>query len=379
MSYPYEFPGNDDADVADPGPNPLPNPPAAPVPAAALQPAVTSAPAHRAAQAVPAPNVPPPLRFGLCGAAGGGKTTYLAALSLAVQSAEDLGNWSMVAADEVSRDFLVERQEELITGRSFPQPTLQVDQLSWQVWGEPAQSHRHRRIPRWRGRSEQVSFTLDVEDVPGEIFLLGRRGGIPMTPESLDRLVESDALIFLFDPIRELTRDDDDKNESNWAYFHNLLETVKMRLAQQGRLHRGRLPQHVGMCVTKFDEPSIFTRAFERHLIDVDAGGQPQVPPERAEDFFGWICSWIDEARSDGSSAQLRAQVQASFMPGRVHYFATSAIGFWTAPHGRFDPNDFQNLDIVDGAARLRGPVRPVNVLEPLVELERHIRREGKR
>jgi hypothetical protein len=57
-----------------------------------------------------------------------------------------------------------------------------------------------------------------------------------------------------------------------------------------------------------------------------------------------------------------------------VRYFATSSVGFWIGPDGRFNVDDFQNIEYVNDEQRLRGGVRPVNVLEPLIAIERKIR-----
>ena len=57
------------------------------------------------------------------------------------------------------------------------------------------------------------------------------------------------------------------------------------------------------------------------------------------------------------------------FMPERVRYFVTSSIGFRLDRATRlFDEADFQNVDPrADGGQRIRGPIYPINVVEPVL------------
>lgn len=57
------------------------------------------------------------------------------------------------------------------------------------------------------------------------------------------------------------------------------------------------------------------------------------------------------------------------FLPERVSWFVLSAVGFHRRPDGSLDPDDCYNVVHDGGGALLRGPARPVNVLEPLVAL----------
>ncbi|WP_033345082.1 hypothetical protein [Catenuloplanes japonicus] len=320
---------------------------------------------------------PPPITFGLCGAAGGGKTTFLASLSIAVGAADGpMGRWRITPADEASLQFLVDREQELVAGRRFPGATQANTSYRWQIDGDPPAERRRGLFPRARAR-EGTSFTVDVEDRPGGDFLLDAANAIPISEEGLNRLADADALVFLFDPLREIGRTED--TNSNWLYLSKLIQTLKMRRLRSSSLPGGRLPHHVAVCVTKFDDPAVFLPAWDARLIDIGEDGVPRVPPGRAQEYFTWICAWISRQSVDFSTEQFRNLLRGSFADDRVHYFGTSSVGFWTGPDGRFRLDDFQNFERVNNEWRLRGQVRPVNVLEPLVGIERAIRLGGRR
>jgi hypothetical protein len=343
---------------------PLPAPPSAPAPAA---PQAKPAPAPLTAP--PPVNGPRPIRFGLCGAPGGGKTTFLASLSIAVgEAGQSLGRWRITATDDASLTFLTERKQDLVVGRKFPAATSIVTQYHWQINGEMPDTPRRglrRAVP-----GAKVSFSLDVEDRPGGDFLLN---GAPITEEGLKRLASAEALILLFDPTRDIGRSEG--SESNWMFFHKLFETLKLRLQRTGQLEDGVLPHHVAVCITKFDDPAVFKPALQNRLVDIGEDGVPRVPDDRAEEYFDWICREIDRFSVDSSTLQFPSMLRSTFRDDRVRYYATSSVGFWTGPTGRFDAGDFQNTQPVNGEPRLRGAVRPVNVLEPLIALENKIRR----
>jgi hypothetical protein len=342
-----------------------------------MMPPVSAVPAGPAAAQVltqPSAHLPAGVRFGLCGAAAGGKTTFLAALGVAVGNADrqSMGRWAITPADDASLNFLVQREQELIGARTFPAGTVAQTQFRWQIDGELAQPDAGRGWRRRSRRQDPVSFILEVEDQPGGQFLLDAGDAIPMSQAGLDRLADAHALVLLFDPMREFGRTDTDK--SNWPYYHKLLRTLKMMLLHRGGLVGGRLPHHVAVCVTKFDDPRIFLPAIQARLVDIDSDGLPRVPAHRGEEFFNWICDQVTHQAVDGGVNALRALLRDTFVEDRIRYYSTSSIGFHTGPGGEVDLNDFQNFDIVNSVVRLRGALRPVNVLEPLIQLERKIR-----
>ena len=159
--------------------------------------------------------------------------------------------------------------------------------------------------------------------------------------------------------------------ESNDAFEHThaVLNMVSQRMQERGHLlPDGRLPHHVAVCVTKFDELRMMKTA----------GGS--------------ICSIATNAVSRGcqtathasSSVRLCRQfrsldseliftkLERAFHPDRIKYYVTSAIGFYVDPHtDRCDPEDFQNhLPAQAGRPpQIRGDVIPVNVAEPILWL----------
>jgi hypothetical protein len=57
------------------------------------------------------------------------------------------------------------------------------------------------------------------------------------------------------------------------------------------------------------------------------------------------------------------------FYPERISYYVTSAVGFMVNKHTRrFDPRDTENVyRTASGAPLVRGPVHPINVVEPVL------------
>lgn len=326
----------------------------------------------------------PPIRLGLCGAAGGGKTTFLGALSIAVTTANGrTGRWAIAPADVPSRDFLVAKEQELINGRKFPVPTNVTTAYQWQIDGQPTTNGHRRGLLRRSSLPAEVSFTLEVEDRPGGAFLMDNTA--PMPPDSLERLVSASGLIFLFDPMRELNRGaaTQQANQgggllSNWLYFHKLVQTLRMIALQRGILVKGLLPHYLAVCITKFDDPHVFLPAYYNRMIDIGEDGVPRVPASRGKEFFDWLCTQLEQRSPDFSASQLAELIAASFDERKIAYYTTSSIGFKTAAGGQLDPGDFQNYDVVNGQLVI-GRVRPVNVLEPLVDIERRVRAEGSR
>jgi hypothetical protein len=319
----------------------------------------------------PTPQRPPlpPISIGLCGATGGGKTTFLIALSLAVQQAgrRNLGQWIMRDGTEQAGKFIQDGQQLLVERKTFPPATgAQGAHYSWELYGP-------RRSQLLGLRSKEIRFTLDVDDLPGAAFKLDDPS-FAMPPDALQRLAEANALIFLIDPAREHDRAQGE--ESTWSYFVNLIHTV---VRERGDLLRnGLLPHHVVVCVTKFDEPSIFLDAFQAGLVDIPPSQQPRVPDDRAKEYLDWMCEWVDRKRGDGSTRNLLDLIDGHFIKERIHHFVTSSIGFWMPSGGDCDLDDFQNVAPIAGVNYLRGAVNPINVLESLMKLEEGIRRDKK-
>lgn len=149
----------------------------------------------------------------------------------------------------------------------------------------------------------------------------------------------------------------------------------------------GYLPHRIAVCITKFDHPDVFERARQAGLVTFRRDGRPQVTGKNAEILFGMICDgsfWNDPDREASSARFVRDELRRRFHPDRIQYFVTSSIGFrqrpvhdpakrrWAA--SSFDPEDYVNFhELAAGEIRIRGPITPVNVLEPLLSLQPRI------
>jgi hypothetical protein len=205
-----------------------------------------------------------------------------------------------------------------------------------------------------------VEFVLSVQDVPGSAFRQGQ-----VMQRVVDHLARSRGLIYLFDPIT--------LNTVNIDFFDQTLQMLSAAVGAGGRLHKGRLPHHLSVCVTKFDDSAFFRRAVREGWVTQDNVGQrlPRVPDDRAEAFFDWVCHVL---RGQGASL-IRDLIRANFHDSRVKYFTTSSIGFRLNHQEVFDFRDFANVAVAaDRRQSIRDMVRPINVLEPLISLDRAIR-----
>jgi hypothetical protein len=129
--------------------------------------------------------------------------------------------------------------------------------------------------------------------------------------------------------------------------------------------------------VNKFDDPGFFSAAVEHRWVNQEQSGarMPFVSLEQGPAFFDWVCS----TRYGQTTELIRNTLRAFFHADRVEYFASSGIGFKLNPHGEFDFRDYANVEIRDGVPCIRSLVRPLNVLEPLIRLERRIRQSRTR
>ncbi|GAB3841960.1 hypothetical protein GCM10027610_051940 [Dactylosporangium cerinum] len=323
------------------------------------------------------------VRIGLWGATGGGKTTYLGALGIAsIRGCSEDGRWNVGGVSTEATKFLTDMTDLLARGRRFPAASIGVEPLSWFVHGDlrtgPEDQDRapvKERRGWFRGHSSparpsraQIEFVLQLQDIPGNRFLLDEAN--PADERVLDNLCESDGLLYLFDPIRDTLADDG--QQGNFEYFNRVLQHLRTRLWERDRLVEGRLPHHVAVCVTKFDDPIVFAQAVDAGAVSLDGGprNQPHVPNGRkAHKFFDWLC---DHAPSSGADL-VRDALSVNFHADRVAYFVCSSIGFSLNRDHVLDLSDYSNVLIIDGEPRIRDQIYPINVLEPLIGLERRI------
>jgi hypothetical protein len=321
-------------------------------------------------------------RVGLWGAPRSGKTTYLAALNVAVtRSAKDL---LIFGTDDEATAFLAENTDMLTRERRFPDATQALRPLSWamQMPTQRAQPRRFGKFSKPVVETVATQLNLDLLDAPGGAFasVPGQGGGapnrslfdedddpdVPDDPEAelIEHLASCDGIVFLFDPIREQREGD------AYQYFQGTLLRIAQRRLGQGGQVTARLPQYVAVCITKFDDPSVYRRAKMggyRTFDENDPYLFPRVHDESAAAFFTELCRVSDLGDADLVSGAIRQY----FMPERVRYFITSAIGFYVGPRAnRFQEQDYQNAaPDSTGEMRIRGAIRPINVVEPLLWL----------
>jgi hypothetical protein len=335
------------------------------------------------------------MRLGLWGAPLVGKTTFLAALNIAVARWRGPGNWIMNGVDDKSSQFLAENTDLLVRKKRFPPATLTMSDLAFRFTGEvplgPIQKLR-------QGSSiQRVAFELEVLDPPGGMYgppgltsysaeegdedgLMTTGSGTPTDSpgSSIDRsdherrLIEHlefcQGIIYLFDPVRNAREGD------AFTFFHRILEQLAKRVLEQENYGDSRLPQFVAVCVTKFDDPEVYRQA-RRYGLTVQSNERPylpRIPDENAETFFRRL------ARDQSGGADLvLGNLEQHIAKNRLAFFTTSAVGHYADANGRFRPNDPANVEMIGAQAKIRGDVNPINVIEPLLWLERSIRQAG--
>src|SRR5579862_2828386 len=168
-------------------------------------------------------------KVGMWGAPSSGKTTFLAALSIAAnrQPAESL---VIYGSDSKSTEFLNHETARLTHQQQFPPATEANQHLSWVLHMEvEASARRWGFLPTTITRPFQ--FNLDLLDEPGRVFadtpeiaglsssaakrsaarLFGDEDETAGSPAAvagdeeafLDRLASCQGLLLLFDPVRE--------------------------------------------------------------------------------------------------------------------------------------------------------------------------------
>ncbi|MFB9676148.1 hypothetical protein [Streptosporangium vulgare] len=310
------------------------------------------------------------------GAPGSGKTTFLAALNTALLRQED--NWRVVGADAPSTSFLMEKTTALVRDKVFPEATQSLDNYNWFLIGR----ERQRRA-RWLRRSREaraLKIGINLLDPPGGAF--GSNRGGASQQDLLRNLVHSRGVVFLFDPIRE--NEDGDAFE----YFYGALAQLAEQVIAGSEVTDGRLPHHLAVCITKFDDFRVLETAKRLRLLTTDPEDPfrfPRVANEDAKELFQHLC----RVSASGNADMVLNAIGRFFREDRIRYFVTSSIGFYVGLKSRtFDMDDYQNLvptlsESADGQSvsdikynteiRIRGEVRPINVMEPMLWLGQRI------
>jgi hypothetical protein len=358
--------GDDQAHAAPPNPPP---PPAMSLPANDSEP--VPVPARIPIRTASSDNRSNTVRIGLWGSPRSGKTTVLSALPIAaMQASNGTSNWNISGIGEQATRLLTAGVATLASQRRFPPATESLQPIMWSFQGqdatlaEPAQRKILRR--RSSAKPETIDFALELQDVKGEWH---RNDNVD--PRVAENLAASQGIVYLFDPVYDRSSED----LKSFNFFFSVLQMVMSRVRDEGRVVEGRLPHHVAVLVTKFDDPAFFEHAVQAGWVNQENthSQMPYVPLTQGQAFFDWVCA----ERQGGTATLVRDALNSFFHPERIEYFASSAVGFRLNANGVFDYNDYANVDINGGVPQIRSAVRPLNILEPVVRLERRIRRDA--
>jgi hypothetical protein len=316
---------------------------------------------------VAVPPGPPEFSITMLGAPTSGKTTFLAALQIALTKMRGTDRWNLVGDDPASTQALVMMTNALATHHTFPEATpLAIETYKWLLVGPVWKNVKRFWWLKKRVR-KTVKIDLNFADASGELFSPARSSMV-QRGQLLDNLVKCRGLIFLFDPIGEFTSGD--------AHFFlsGVLAELAQRVAKNDDFD-GYLPQHIAVCISKFDEMRVLGTAEKLDMLDRDPDddyGFPRILDQDAREFFIRLCQAFD--RSD---PQLVINtLETYFRPDRIKFFVTSAIGFYVNPAtNTYDSQDIQNQvpQSSQGLAVIRGSINPINVVEPLMWLTRQL------
>lgn len=324
------------------------------------------------------------LRISLWGSPQSGKTTFLAALRHAITTGRSgAGEWNIFPTTPSSSTFMSALTHELSRG-NFPGATEGGAEipLRWLFVGDLKRSRFASRRQRLFGAKLMSRFVLDLVDVSGRAFAHEpTKMGVPVrvAANTIDRLARSDGFLYLFDPIGE--RD----NRDSYAYMNRVITELRHRAVMQhsAAATPHHLRQHVSVCVTKFDDLDVFLAARAAGFVTDGPDGMPRVLDEDAEGFFDLLCNdrlWATRYEQSARSADLiRKELRSAFGAENVHYFVSSSIGFYRGlgfqgTRAGFNVDDFVNIALdADDVPRIRGPINPINVLEPLISLQQRL------
>ncbi|WP_030455002.1 ATP-binding protein [Herbidospora cretacea] len=305
------------------------------------------------------------------GAPGSGKTTLLAALSIALNRRED--DWKIIGQNPESTAYLTEMTSALTSGKEFPEASTALETFQWALIG-PAQRSLFRR----QSKRASTTIGLTMVDAPGGHFAPGKRGGRTggaeeRQEELMANLTQSRGIVFLFDPIREFEVGD------AYDHLHGPLNRLAEKMLESNEFIGGKLPHHIAVCITKFDDPRVLQTAQKRGLIELDDRHRfPRVGSDEARDLFGQL----SRVSATGTADMVINSLDKFFHESHIKFYVTSSIGFYVNPQTEtFDWNDYLNLipDESDHAAlRIRGPVYPINVVEPMLWLGERLSRQGR-
>jgi energy-coupling factor transporter ATP-binding protein EcfA2 len=292
-----------------------------------------------------------------------GKSTFLCALKKALLEQDE--DWVLFTRDAASQRRLDEMSSALTSEGGFPLPTQTVDTVQWILGGTVERTERKGRFGGVVKIKDPVEITLRLTDAPGGLGQTDRIGRADRN-ELVKQLAESRAILYMFDPIREFTHGD------AFQRTDSLLSELMGEVSQQPGFG-GKLPHRLAVCVTKLDDPRVFTTADELGMLvpDDNRWGFPRVDEGDAQALF----QALGTISKSGNGDAVPRLLERYFYPGRISYFVTSAVGFMVNKRTkRFDRRDTENVyRTASGASLVRGPVHPINVVEPVLWIVRQL------
>lgn len=295
----------------------------------------------------------------MLGAQSTGKTTFLAALQIALLRHPDLG-WSLRGDNPGSTQALVSFTSNITDDHVFPHPSTAIENYKWSLEAEIPRAIMEWHWWGFRRRDLYARIPLDLVDAPGEF-----RNARAEFQRYVDNLARSAGIVLFFDPVSEFTRGD---------AFRNTYAALAQLRGQVQRM--GKLRHYVAVCITKFDEIRVLESAQKLKLVEYEPEPPefPMVLDEDAREFFVRLCRL---SRTD-TAELLLPLLEQMFYKDRIRFYVTSAIGFYVDQYlGVFDQEDYQNHipESGDEPNRIRGAIRPINVVEPILWLGRNVAR----
>ena len=303
-------------------------------------------------------------RISILGPTGSGKSTFLAALGIAL--GQPGTTWDLVPEDTSSAQRLARMTAALTDGGNFPGATSDFEKYRLALSGWYPRTEK-----KWFRKTEvreRVRIGLQFIDPPGEA-LHSSAARTPARSELIENITLSDGIVFLLDPVREREQGD------TFEFVYGVLIQLMQKTSFQAGATRGRLPHYAAVCVTKFDDPRVFLSGKQANMVASDPNdpfGFPRVSDDHALRFAKEI---MDQA--GGSGLMVINMLQQYFDPARTRFFVTSAVGFHVSPvDQKFRVEDPSNLIFDENGRhgeRVRGPVHPINIAEPLVWLSENL------
>lgn len=275
-----------------------------------------------------------PIRVGMWGAPGSGMTTFLAAARNAAAgataparraTARTALSWTGIPGPPALRGCRIDGDQvptHLQDGRFPPATVGPATDYTWRISGER--------------RTGSFDFRVTVTDRPGAHFLRG-------SGQSLLDYEVCQAFLYLLD----LT------DPAPSAALRKLLETLGAR----GDV---KLSQHVVVCLAKYDDPRVFRLIRDNLIPDNPADRDLYVHSPLPRNVQHVVRTHAPEV-VDG--------LERYFPHDRIHYLATSAVGFLRLADRKVHLDRHPNVVLVGGRPMVASEVHPVNVLEPFLLL----------